>query len=83
MRKSLKARGSNLIIRQGKPEDVVPAIIKCLGQGNVIAVGFQEEATQEELDVEAALKKNCGVQIKTFWGSTLYHKEDVPFKIQQ
>ncbi|XP_013407859.1 cryptochrome DASH [Lingula anatina] len=82
LRKSLKARGSNLIIRQGKPEDVVPAIIKCLGQGNVIAVGFQEEATQEELDVEAALKKNCGVQIKTFWGSTLYHKEDVPFKIQ-
>jgi len=80
LRNTLKQRGSGLIVRHGQPEVIVPQLISQLGKENVSAVTFQEEVTKEELDVEAALRKNCGVNIKSFWGSTMYHKDDVPFK---
>lgn len=38
---------------------------------------------QEELDVEKGLCQVCGqhgVKIQTFWGSTLYHRDDLPFR---
>lgn len=41
------------------------------------------QATQEELDVEQGLRQVCsqhGVKIQTFWGSTLYHRDDLPFR---
>lgn len=41
------------------------------------------QATQEELDVEQGLCQVCrqhGVKIQTFWGSTLYHRDDIPFR---
>merc|ERR1712241_72387 len=43
---------------------------------------FHQETCQEEVDSEASLWKLCkeyGIQIKAFWGSTLYHKDDLPF----
>ena len=43
------------------------------------------QVTREELDVEASLHQSCsklGVHLKKFWGSTLYHREDVPFNPQ-
>ena len=41
------------------------------------------QVTQEELDVEKSIKKCCGVDIKTFWGHTLYHRDDLPFSPAQ
>ncbi|PKU33226.1 cryptochrome dash-like [Limosa lapponica baueri] len=70
-----------LVVRKGKPEDVVRDLITQLG--SVSAVAFHEEATQEELDVEKGLCQVCsqhGVKIQTFWASTLYHRDDLPFR---
>uniref|UniRef100_A0A8D0FYP9 Cryptochrome DASH n=1 Tax=Sphenodon punctatus TaxID=8508 RepID=A0A8D0FYP9_SPHPU len=81
LRETLKKKGSNLVVRKGKPEDVVCDLITQLG--SVAAVAFHEEATREELDVESGLQQACsqhGVKVQTFWASTLYHRDDLPFK---
>ncbi|CAH2281943.1 cryptochrome DASH-like [Pelobates cultripes] len=81
LRNILKEKGSNLLLRRGKPEDVLEDLVTKLG--SVTAVALQEEVTKEELDVENAVKKVCsqhGVQLQTVWGSTLYHRNDLPFR---
>lgn len=83
LRKNLKIRGSGLAVRKGKPHEELKKMIDMLGQSSVHSVVFHEEVTQEELDVEKSIKKHCGVNIKTFWGHTLYHREDLPFSPSQ
>ncbi|KAG8573281.1 hypothetical protein GDO81_012343 [Engystomops pustulosus] len=81
LRNTLKKIGSNLLLRRGHPENVIEDLIKQIGP--VSAVALQEEATKEELDVEKSLKQVCtrhGVKYHTIWGSTLYHREDLPFR---
>jgi deoxyribodipyrimidine photolyase len=44
-----------------------------------------QEVTHEELQSErkvCAALKDAGVQAKFFWGSTLYHIDDLPFKLE-
>ncbi|XP_035410259.1 cryptochrome DASH-like isoform X1 [Cygnus atratus] len=80
LRETLKKKGSTLVVRKGKPEDVVSDLITQLGCVGVVA--FHEEATQEELDVEKGLCQVCGqhgVKVQTFWAATLYHRDDLPF----
>ncbi|XP_053323574.1 cryptochrome DASH [Spea bombifrons] len=81
LRSTLKKIGSNLILRRGKPEDVIEDLVTTLG--SVSAVALQEEATKEELDVENAVRLLCarrGIQFHTVWASTLYHHDDLPFR---
>uniref|UniRef100_A0A672R2C8 Cryptochrome DASH n=1 Tax=Sinocyclocheilus grahami TaxID=75366 RepID=A0A672R2C8_SINGR len=80
LRATLRKRGSTLLVRQGKPEDVVSDLIQQLG--SVTAVAFHEEVASEEKTVEKKLKAICcqnKVKVQTFWGSTLYHRADLPF----
>ncbi|XP_075068281.1 cryptochrome DASH isoform X2 [Mixophyes fleayi] len=81
LRVTLKKKGSNLLLRRGPPEDVIDDLIKQVGP--VSTVALQEEVTKEELDVERSIKQVCsqhGVKYLTIWGSTLYHREDLPFR---
>ncbi|KAJ3611633.1 hypothetical protein NHX12_021648 [Muraenolepis orangiensis] len=80
LRSSLINKGSMLVVRQGKPEDVVAELIKNLP--SVSAVVFHEEVASEERAVERAVKDVCAhmkVKVHTCWGSTLYHRDDLPF----
>lgn len=79
LRQTLKNKGSNLVLRVGKPEVIVPELIKSLS--DVQNLVYHEEVTSEELDVEKGLK-SCGVDVKTFWGHTLYHKSDLPYDVK-
>ncbi|XP_061166164.1 eIF-2-alpha kinase GCN2-like [Saccostrea echinata] len=83
LRKNLKLKGSGLAVRRGKPEEELKKMIDTLGQSSVQAIVFHEEVTQEEVDVEKSIRKCCGVNIQTFWGHTLYHKDDLPFSPTQ
>nr|AIE57496.1 CRY-DASH [Platynereis dumerilii] len=83
LKSTLQKHGSDLILRQGKPEVIVPAIIQQIGKENVSALVLQKEVTDEEVKVEEGLKKSCGVQLQTIWGATLYHLDDLPFKPQR
>jgi deoxyribodipyrimidine photo-lyase len=82
-RNSLQKLGSNLVVRYGIPEEIIPAIAKEL---NIDAVYFYKEVTSEELAIEQALKtalSKIGVKVKTFWGTTLYHPDNLPFEIDR
>lgn len=81
LRQSLQKLGSNLIIRQGLPEEIIPQLAKQL---EASAVYYHAEVTSEELQVEKALNKAITplkVHLKSFWGHTLYHPDNLPFDI--
>ncbi|KAJ9171807.1 hypothetical protein P3X46_015120 [Hevea brasiliensis] len=82
LRKNLQARGSDLVVRVGKPETVLVELAKAIGADAVYAhreVSRDEVRAEEK--IEAAMKDE-GVEVKYFWGSTLYHVDDVPFKLE-
>ncbi|MGB3767091.1 MAG: deoxyribodipyrimidine photo-lyase, partial [Phormidesmis sp.] len=72
LRAQLQKKGSDLVIRQGKPEEEIPALVKAL---NVDAVYWHEEVTPEETDIERAVEKALAelkVSSEVYWGATLY-----------
>ncbi|MFM6197410.1 MAG: DASH family cryptochrome [Planktothrix sp.] len=83
LRQSLKQLGSDLIIRVGKPETIIPELVKTL---KVDSVYYYQEATSEELKVEYRLKialNSLGVLVQSYWGATLYSIKDLPFSIAE
>ncbi|MEM7592039.1 MAG: DASH family cryptochrome [Cyanobacteria bacterium P01_A01_bin.83] len=83
LRSSLQKLGSNLIVRRGLPEEIIPAIVEQL---QVDQVSYSKEVTSEETQVEKKLKQalsNQKIKVNTYWEATLYLPEDLPFKIKQ
>lgn len=88
LRESLRRRGSDLVVRSGQTtKEAVSDVIRLCseesdgGKGKVALV-YQREITKEETDTEAELLQLCkeqNVVVKTFWGLTMYHLEDLPF----
>jgi deoxyribodipyrimidine photo-lyase len=83
LRSSLKKLGSNLIVRRGLPEIIIPASAEQL---KVNQVSYSQEVTYEEKRVEQKLNQALAaknIQVKTFWTATLYLPADLPFAINQ
>ncbi|XP_031499085.1 blue-light photoreceptor PHR2-like [Nymphaea colorata] len=83
LRQSLKKRGSDLVVRVGKPEKVLVELARNAGADSVFA---HREAINGEVKAEAAVEAALseeGVETKWFWGSTLFHLDDLPFKLEQ
>ncbi|XP_010493728.1 PREDICTED: cryptochrome DASH, chloroplastic/mitochondrial [Camelina sativa] len=83
LRKNLMKRGLNLLIRSGKPEDIVPSLAKDFGAHTVFA---HKETCSEEIDVERLVNQGLkrvgnGAKLELIWGSTMYHKDDLPFDV--
>lgn len=81
LRENLQSKGNNLLIRVGKPEQVIPQLVPQL---NITDIFFHREVTAEETNTEKALAKNLaslGVKLTSFWGGTLHHLEDLPMEI--
>lgn len=79
LRRRLQSLGSNLIIHQGYPENIIPKLAKKL---SIDSVYFHKEVTSEETQVETNLEQKLSqlkVECKPFWGTTLYHIDDLPF----
>lgn len=82
LREKIKELGSDLVVRVGKPEEVLLSLAKAIGADALYA--HQEvsyEGMQSEKKVIAALREE-GVDTKYFWGSTLFHLDDLPFKLE-
>lgn len=79
LRKKFQARGGELIIRTGRPEQILPQLAK---EHRVARIYAHKEVTQEETDVEYAIDKELGgeVDLEWCWGSTLYHPDDIPYE---
>jgi deoxyribodipyrimidine photo-lyase len=83
LRQSLRNLGSDLVIRQGKPEAVIPQLAHQL---EATAVYYHSEVTSEELAVERRLAtalESLNIRLQGFWGHTLYHPDDLPFSISK
>ncbi|MEM1218865.1 MAG: DASH family cryptochrome [Bacteroidota bacterium] len=83
LRASLKKLGSELIIRIGKPEEVIFELAR---QCRTSWVFCNRERTQEEMDVQDALEQNLwsiGQEIRYSRGKMLYYTADLPFPVTQ
>ncbi|KAL6747076.1 DNA photolyase [Haematococcus lacustris] len=82
LRHQLRARGADLILRRGQPEQVLPRLLVELGARRVLC---HWEAAPEEQQVERAVAQAVaaeGGQLLGFWGaSTLHHTLDMPFQL--
>ena len=83
LRQSYRRLGSDLVIRRGCPEEVIPALAQDLKAN---AVYWHEEVTAEELAVEHTLEERLvqlNIQRQIYWGATLYHPDNLPFDINR
>ncbi|MFM7324162.1 MAG: deoxyribodipyrimidine photo-lyase, partial [Nodosilinea sp.] len=81
LRRTLRDRGSDLIVRQGYPEQVIGDLVQSLGLDGVV---WHTPVTQEELAVDAALCDrlvSLGVDYQRHWDGTLYHPDQLPFSL--
>lgn len=90
LRKNLQKYGLDLLIRHGKPEEILPSLAESFGAHTIYA---HKETCSEELTIEARLRKalqnlalsstpgSNGVltKLQLIWGCTLYHRDDLPF----
>jgi len=83
LRASLQRLGSDLVIRHGVPEQILPELVQA---GQIEALYFQPEITSEERSVETAViaavrSINPTIQIRRFFSATLYAPTALPFPI--
>jgi deoxyribodipyrimidine photo-lyase len=78
LRASLRDRNSDLVVREGRPEEVLPALARTV---DADLVSLHTWPTPEESAVESAVKtrlREAGVEVRRKWGHTLYHINDLP-----
>lgn len=81
LRHSLEELGSQLLVRIGKPEEVLFDLVK---EHNCSWIYCNRERTQEEVEVQDNLERNLwsiGVEIRFSRGKMLYHTADLPFPV--
>ena len=81
LRAQMRERGGDLVVRHGRPEDVLPALAR---DGGAATVHLHDEPMQEEADVEAAVRDALagGVEVREGrWGHTLVDLDALPFPV--
>ncbi|KAK9823168.1 hypothetical protein WJX72_000784 [[Myrmecia] bisecta] len=82
LRQRLQDLGSDLIIRIGRPEEVLADLVRKVAAAVVYC---HSEVTQEECQVEEQVKAAVsaeGAKLQSFWGNTLFHIDDLPFQLK-
>lgn len=82
LRAQMRERGGDLVVRRGRPEDVLPALAE---QAGVTSVHLHDEPMSEEADVEAAVRDAMpgGAAWEPRWGHTLVDIEALPFSFER
>lgn len=81
LRKSIQALGSDLIIAEGKPEEIIFDLAK---EQKCSWVFCNRERTHEEVEVQDALETNMwsiGAEVRFSRGKMLYYTQDLPFPV--
>jgi deoxyribodipyrimidine photo-lyase len=81
LRDALRERGGELLLRSGRPEELLPQLARETGARTL---RFHEEVASEETTVEAEVEaalQPLGVRCLGTWGHTLYHVDDLPFDL--
>ncbi|MGB5983134.1 MAG: DASH family cryptochrome [Nonlabens sp.] len=82
LRLSLQERGTNLLILEGIPEEILPELVSKYG---VRSIYCEQEYTQEEIDVVKAVctAVSPACDVYEYWGKTLYHLQDIPYSVDK
>jgi deoxyribodipyrimidine photo-lyase len=81
VRHSLRALGSDLLALVGHPEAILPLVCARFSVRCVYTFG---EYAHEELRIHEAAVAALGsvdVALRTYWGGTLIHRDDLPFHV--
>jgi deoxyribodipyrimidine photo-lyase len=80
LRASYRDLGADLLVRQGRPEDVLPDLVRAVDANEVCL--FEEVGTEEKEVEDAVLEevRETDAVMAFFWGKTLYHIDDIPFE---
>lgn len=82
LRATLQKIGADLVIRVGKPEEVIPTLVDMTGATAVYAskeIAAEEISVEERLEAKLWAKK---IPLELFWTSTLFHLDDIPYPIK-
>ena len=82
LRARLQDAGSDLLVRVGRPEEVLPELAAAVLAGAVFC--HRDVAHEADAEVERAVGdalQDKGVALEALWGSTLYHVDDLPFSL--
>ena len=79
LQRKLKELGSDLLIFEGKPEEIIPILIKQL---NIDAIHTEKEIASEELQVMSALQLSIDIPIVEFESRTLFRESDLPWSLK-
>jgi len=79
LKKQLLEIGSDLLEFSGLPEEIIPELIKILGDADVYCQAI--EAPEEKGDVNLLIKQN--ITVKQFWQSSMLDPNDLPFALEQ
>ncbi|HEV7351365.1 DASH family cryptochrome [Telluribacter sp.] len=83
LRKNLRLKGGDLLIRVGEPEKIIAELAE---QYDAQEVFTSKEVALEETTVESSLSKRLkvlNVDFELVWTATLYHPRDLPFWISR
>uniref|UniRef100_A0ACD6A6W9 Uncharacterized protein n=1 Tax=Avena sativa TaxID=4498 RepID=A0ACD6A6W9_AVESA len=97
LKQNLQKRGLDLLVRHGKPEDILPSVAKAVSAHTVYA---HKETCSEEFLVERLVRRGLeqvvipqgqggasnqskprNPKLQLIWGSTMYHIDDLPFPV--
>ncbi|WP_199118751.1 DASH family cryptochrome [Pedobacter sp. ASV28] len=82
LRQSLQKMGGDLLVVNGRPEEVLPDLV---AKYDIAEVYHHREVASEETAVSTKVEDllwKLKVNLKHFIGHTLYNKEDLPFPIK-
>jgi deoxyribodipyrimidine photo-lyase len=78
LRETLRDLGSDLVVRVGKPEDILPELVSSQEADQVY---YHGEVAPEESDVQDAVEESLTIPARKFWGHAMYHRDDLPFDL--
>lgn len=83
LRATLRAIGGELVVRRGRPEDVLPTLARELGLTRIHAhrlVGTEEQDIEQAV---AAGLANVACALRLHWDRTLFELADLPFQVAE
>lgn len=80
LQRKLSDLGSNLLILEGKPEEIIPQLIKHF---NIDVIHTEKEIASEELNVISNLKQCIDIPIVEFESRTLFREDELHWPIEQ
>jgi len=76
----LRSSGSDLLIFEGKPEEIIPKLIDLYA---IHAIHTEKDIAPEEIQVQSAIQEQIHIPIIEFESRTVFQEQDLPWSIHQ